>query len=235
MLIEEVRVLGAQIKNLEAEAVDATVANKYSMRAEQLHTPVVSLRKLISIVDLLRRRGVRIKIPAAGLRKYLKEVTQSYESDQEAILDTANGPTLYGFWEPLSGLPDMWETQIKNAWKAHVNSSFSKYPDELVDALAPGSAEWTELQEIYNRVEGLQDVLPSIDTIAKFDALVDDEKAVKKNLGSQEDVEELLPFISKAQTGTANLEMVTEELKEKLEKSGISELFRVVLKENQSD
>jgi len=235
MLIEEARALSAQIKNLEAEAVDASVANKYSLRAEQLHKPVASLRNLISIVEVLRRKGVKIKIPAGGLRSYLTTVTLSYESNQEAILDTADGPTLHGFWEPLAGLPEMWTTQIKTAWKKHVESSFSKYPDELVDALAPRSAEWTKLQGIYNRIEGLLDVVPDIDTIAKFERLVDDEKEAKTKLGAQEDVEELLPFISKAQAGTATLEMVTDELKLKLENSGISELFRVGLKGNQRD
>lgn len=234
MLIDEARDLGRQIKSLEASEIDASEAKRFSTRSEELKGPVKKIKTQLAICSAMRNKGVAVRVSIdPGLRSRLKILKEAFHEDHDSILD-ADGNMRWGFWDPLKNLPGKLNQTIQISWKAHVDSTISRFPEEFVDALAVGSEEWAGLKDIYGRIDELRDQLSTVEAIDELTSLTLEESEVKKNLGAYDELEELIPFVTHAKDGTATLEMVTEELKSLLEEKDLLHLFNIGLIEKSS-
>ena len=237
MLIDRASVLTAKIEAVEGQQEIAGDAQQFSIRAESLHAPVRRLRSLLLTLEGLQRAGVPIAQGEGGTGRTVGQLASSihrqfislaekYAANNESILE-ADGDMRWGFWNPLTELPDVVEELLKESWSNHVEQTIHPIPEEIVDALAVGSPEWKGLGELYAQIDAIQDKLPNPEILNEFEAMTISEHQLREQLGAGDDFQELEPFILKAHNGTADLGMVTEELKNRLSEKGILELFRV--------
>lgn len=234
LLIEQARDLGRQIKSLEASEVQASEAKRFSTRSEELKGPVEKIKTQLAICRAMRNKRIEVRVTIdRSLRFWLKKLKDDFHEDNDSILEPVEGMR-YGFWNPLRDLPEILNQTIHISWKAHIDSTISRFPEEFVDALAVGSEGWSGLKDIHGRIDALQDQLPTVEAIDELASLALEESEAKQNLGADYELEELIPFVSHAKDGTATLEMVTEELKSLLEEKDLLHLFNVGLIEKSS-
>ncbi len=228
MLVDRSQILITKIEALEGKQVEAGDAKNYATRSDALHDPVKVLKRLVQTIDMLKTRGVKVpnNPPDGGLRSRLETLSSNYDNDSDSIL-VPDGDMQWGFWQRLDELPRQLEVKIKFAWSKHVDETVFPIPPKIVSALANGSSEWRKLSTLYERIETIKNQLPDAETVTQFESLVKDERAAKKNLGGDSDLEDLEPFILKAQAGNADLSMITDELKSRLDEMGILGLFSI--------
>lgn len=235
MLIEQSQTLSTKIEALEGKRVEAGDAQKYATRSSALRDPVARLKILMQALELLRSRGVVVDgmTSDSGMRSRLDSISETFDLDSDSILEP-DGEMRWGFWDKLRELPKQVESRLISAWRQYIDSTVSPLPVEMVEALADGSPEWRDLNSLYQRIESLKSELPNGDVIAQFDKYVDQEREAQVNLGADKEIEDLKPFILKAQKGTADLSMITEDLKKRLSDMGIIGLFRVGISRNRT-
>jgi len=228
MLVDRSQMLITKIEALEGKQVEAGDAKNYATRSEALREPVSRLRLLVQTIDMLKANGIKVpnSPPDGGLRTRLATLATNFDDDSDSILK-ADGEMQWGFWQPLTQLPSQLESRVRSAWSKHVDDTVFPIPPKIVSALADGSSEWRKLSTLYARIETIKTQLPDAETVAQFESLVEDERAAKKSLGGDSDLEDLEPFILKAQAGIADLSMITDELKSRLDEMGILGLFSV--------
>ncbi|MGQ4807023.1 hypothetical protein NKDENANG_00361 [Candidatus Entotheonellaceae bacterium PAL068K] len=234
MLIDQSTQLASKIRHLEALRRNASHAQGFRTRADQLSGPAERLLVLVRVLEVFRQRGIPVDLPAekaAKLITHVRALARRYEQDPASIIQPDE--LRFTFWNPLGAFPKEVDSALRDAWVSFVTALLPTGRDDLLAVLAriPSFAKQVEVirQGKLNATRLQQDLPQSKEVFAELETLAARLRQEWDQLQDGEISESVLTFLRAASTGAATLQLVTPEVRTWIERHGLLQAFKVVL------
>lgn len=234
MLLEECRVAQRRIEACVELRAASELAEGYATRHKMLKTSGDGLRPLVSTRNAFRTRAIAHEVPAAALAAIsprLDQVRAEYRTKPDSILGQR---ALGSILRDLQSLAPRLTAMLAAAWASYVDDQHVEISDQLLAVLdqVPALREATkQVRTSQANIARRRATLPKANSdIADLDSAVAELRSQWHLLTGDGLPREVMEFIRAAAGGGAQLELLTDEVRQWLISRAVKDAFHVVVR-----
>jgi hypothetical protein len=234
MLVEECGRIQQRIQDYLELRAAAEVADAYATRLNMLKSAADVLYPLVQSHRALRARGIADDLPTSvsdGIRSRLGQVRSEYVRGPDSILAQQALGTIP---RDLQGLAQRISAKLAASWTAYVDGQHVEISEQLLavlDQVPDLRAATKQVRSLQVQISVRRATLPKTEPdIDALDRLVVELRLKWHQLAGDGLPTSVLAFIRGAASGGAQLELLTDEVREWLVSRGVKDAFHVVVR-----